>query len=206
MLACGAVPIGPGSDASGTRTATPASSPSPNVVLAPGNCTGSSSSATSTLTNPLGPDSITLMIPPGWSDHTSEVTGVAALLYIRAPVSYGADNASFMLVSVPFPRQSSSSHQQAVEDAAGHASQGPVSSVNDCTIGTETASFFQFQDSFQHSAFKLFVLHNPASKYPMLYAVSIASQQGDLDAQAAGDIRAILGSWAWGRPLYDTNS
>jgi hypothetical protein len=132
------------------------------------------------------------------------VTGVAALLYIQAPISYGADNANFMLVSVPFGRVVSSSHQQADEDASGHAAPGSASSVSDCTIGGETSSFYQFQDSASHDVFRLLVLHNPACQYPTLYSVQITSQ-GPLDTQARADIRAILGSWVWGKPLYDSS-
>jgi hypothetical protein len=151
-------------------------------------------------------DSIRLTIPTGWSDHTSQVTGVAVLLYIQAPASYGADNATFMLVAIPGPRRGSSAHEQAVDDAVGYASSpGPPSSVSDCTIGGEKASFYQYQDSAGHNVFKLLVLHNPASKYPFLYAVVISSQ-GQIDDRAKADTRAILGSWTWGIPVYDPNS
>jgi len=89
---------------------------------------------------------IILTIPTGWSDHTREVTGVAALVYIRAPESYGADNATFMLVSVPGPRPGSSARQQAIDDAAGQASLGPES-ISDCMVGHEKASFYRYHYS-----------------------------------------------------------
>src|SRR5947209_5917561 len=132
LVACGAVP---GTGASGSRTASPAPpSPSPNAVLAASDCTSSTASPNSTTTKPLGMDSITLSIPVGWSDHTNEVSGAPALLYIQAPMSYGADNASFLLVSVPIGRVASSSHEQSLEDASGHAPPGSAISVNDCPI------------------------------------------------------------------------
>src|SRR5437762_10580506 len=94
---------------SGTSAGRPvAPSPSPKAVLLPGDCTGSASSSNPTATKPLGMDSITLRIPVGWTDHTKEVTGVSALLYIQEPESYGADKATLMLVSVPGPRRGSS--------------------------------------------------------------------------------------------------
>ena len=150
-------------------------------------------------------DSITLSIPTAWSDHTSEVTGVAALVYIQAPSSYGTDNATFMLVSVPGPRVGSSAHEQATQDAAGLAPLGPQSAVHDCTVGGENASFYQYREGAAKNGYRLLILRSPTSKYPFLYAVEI-SGLGQIDDRAAADVRAILGSWKWGIPVYDPNS
>jgi hypothetical protein len=205
LAGCGAVHTGMGSNASGTRTASPpAPSQSPNAVLGPGNCTGSSPSSNSTTTKPLGPDSITLKIPIGWSDHTSEVTGIAAVLYIEAPASYGADNATLMFVVIPGPRPGSSAHEQATDDATGLAPRGPLSVVNDCIVGAEKASFYQYQDSAGNDVYRLLILHSPTSRYPFLYAVEVSSR-GQIDDRAKADVRAILGSWTWGIPVYDPN-
>jgi hypothetical protein len=181
------------------------SSPSSEGVLVPGACTGPPSSSNSTTAKSLGMDRITLTIPAGWSDHTNEVTGVAALVYIQGPTSYGADDTTLMLVSVPFPRQVSSSHGQAVDDAAGRASLGPQGSVSDCTVGGETASFYWYQDSTGNTVYRLLLLHNPTVTYPTLYSVEISSR-GAIDDRAITDVRAILGSWAWGIPVYNPNS
>jgi hypothetical protein len=150
-------------------------------------------------------DSIKLTIPGDWTDQTSQVSGVAALLRLQAPASYGTDNATFMLVSVPGPRAGSSSHEQGVEDAAGYASLGPQSSVSDCTVGGASASFYQQQYPHAEDVERLLILHSPTTKYPLLYAVEITSQ-GQVDDRAAAVVRAILGSWAWGPPRYDPNS
>jgi hypothetical protein len=197
LASCGAPPGSSGLGASGTRTASPPpASSSPNAVLVAGDCTGSSTSLSSTPTTARG---ITLTIPTGWSDHTGEVSGVAALVYIQAPVSYGADNAAFMLVAVPGPRQGSSSREQAIEDAAGQASLGPQS-VSDCTLGGESASFYRYQDSAGNDVYRLLVLHCPLTRYPPLYSVVI-SGHGQVDDRAATDVRGILGSWSWGTNL-----
>lgn len=208
MAGCGAIPPASGSDASGSRTtSTPAQSPSPpaNPILAAGNCTGSAAGLNSTITKPLGMDSITLAIPRGWSDQTSVVTGVSALLRIQAPSSYGPDDAIFELDLVPGPRRGSSSHEQAAQDAAGPESVGLQVSVADCSVGGQASSFYWYQDSSGNQVYKLFVLHSPSSRYPFLYAVEIASK-GPIDPQAATDVRGILASWTWGSPTYDPNT
>jgi hypothetical protein len=133
------------------------------------------------------------------------VTGAGALLYIQAPATYGPDNATLLLQLIPGPRRGSSSHELAIEDAAGFTSLGPQSSVNDCSVGGEQASYYDYQDSSGNYVYRLFTLHHPMSKYPLLYVVVISSH-GALDAQAKADVRAILGSWTWGAPLYDPNS
>jgi hypothetical protein len=210
LAGCGAFPLKSGSDASAARTASPPAPsptpvlPSPQAVLQPGNCYGSSASVNSTKTKALGLDSITLTVPAGWSDQTSQVTGESALLRVQAPASYGSDNASFMLLSIPGPRPGSSAHEQATEDAAGLASL-PQSPVNDCAVGGQNASFYNYYDSAGNDVYRLLVLHSPASRYPFLYAVVISSQ-GQIDDRAAADVRAILGSWTWGIPVYDANN
>lgn len=200
LNACGRA-ISPGDVASSVRTPSPTSS----AVLQAGNCVGPQSGSPTATTKPLGLDSITLSIPTTWSDQTSQVTGAGALLYIQAPASYGPDHASFMLVSVPGPRQGSSSHAQALADAAGLAPLGPQSPVLDCTVGGQQASFYDYKNSAGRDVFNLLVLHDPTSKYPFLYRVVILSP-ASLDTQAIADIRAILGSWTWGTPVYDPNS
>jgi hypothetical protein len=171
----------------------------------PGDCIGSTTSLNSTKTKSLGMDSITLTIPSVWSDQTSQVTGAAVLVKVRAPATYGPDNATFMLVAMPGPRQGSSAHDQATEDAVGRASLGSESVVSDCTIGGEIASFYFYRDSQGIELYRLLVLRSPHSKYPFLYAVEISSQ-GHIDDLAAADVRGILGSWTWGSPVYDPNS
>ncbi len=197
IAGCGRV-NSPGDVASGAYTNSPQSSPSPSpsAVLQAGACTGPVTSSSSTTTKPLGLDSITLTIPTAWSDHTNEVTGAGALLFIKAPASYGPDNPTFMLQSIPGPRRGSTSHEQALEDAASFSSLGPAGPVSDCAVGGEQASFYEYHDSAGNDVFRLLVLHSPTS----------ISSQGPLDPQAAADIRAILGSWGWGTPLYDPNS
>jgi hypothetical protein len=164
--------------------------------LESGNCTGSpSTSSSSTRMTARG---IILTIPPGWSDHTSGWSGgeTAVLLRVEAPASYGSDNASFMVVAVPGHWIGSSVHAWAIEDAAGQASLGPQS-VSDCNVGSESASFYQYQDSAGNHVYRLLVLHCPMTRYPPLYSVVI-SGQGQIDDRAAGDVRGILGSWNWG--------
>src|ERR1700704_2742852 len=86
LLACEAVPTNTGDVASAPRTASPLPpSPSPPSLIAQGNCTGLPTSLNATNTNALGMDQITLAVPPGWSDRTSQVTGITALIYIQAP-------------------------------------------------------------------------------------------------------------------------
>ena len=201
VVGCGAPPPLTGSDGSGSRTARPpAPSPSPpQGVLKAGNCYGSPLTVNSTKTTGLGPDSITLTVPAGWSDQTGQETGeAAALLRLQAPPSYGSDSAFFRLQVIPGPRPRSSAREQATEDAAGAALflQTPV---NDCVVGGQNASFYSYQDSARNDVYRLLVLHNPTSRYPFLYAVEISSQ-GPIDDQAAADVRAILGSWTWGPP------
>ena len=144
-------------------------------------------------------------IPTGWTDQTSQVAGEATLLRIQAPSEYGSDSAAFMIVAIPGPKRGSSAHELAVEDAAGLASLGPQTGISDCTVGGENASFYQYQESSGTQIHRLLVLHAPTSKYPLLYAIAISSQ-GQVDVRAAGDIRAILGSWSWGKPIYDPNA
>jgi hypothetical protein len=84
-----------------------------------------------------------------------------------------------------------------MDDASGLASLGPQSSVNDCAVGAENASFYNYQDAAGNDVYRLLILHCPSTKYPPLYAVVISSQ-GHIDAQAASDVRGILGSWNWG--------
>jgi hypothetical protein len=207
LSACGAVPPVGGSDASGSRTASPpALSPSPafNSILAANDCTGQGLGSNSASTKSLGMDSITLRIPLGWSDQTNQVTGVSALLRIQAPAAYGPDDAVFELDAIPGPRPGSSAHEQATDDAAGPASIGLQTSVNDCTVGGEASSFYWYQDSAGNQVYRLFVLHSPSSRYPFLYAVEIASR-GPIDVHAGTDVRGILASWSWGTPTYDPN-
>jgi hypothetical protein len=205
--ACGAVLPATGSDASSSRSASPpAPSPAPSTVLQSGNCTGSpSTSPNSTPKTSLGMDSIELTIPPGWSDQTSGWHGEAVLLRVQAPVSYGSDDATFMLVAIPGPRQGSSAREQATEDANVRASLGQQSSVNDCNVGGESAAFYSYRDSRGMEVYRILVLRSPHSKYPFLYSVEISSQ-GQIDARAAADVRGILGSWTWGPPKYDPNT
>jgi hypothetical protein len=159
-----------------------------------------------TKTKALGLDSITLVIPTGWTDETSQLTARAAvLLSVRAPITYGSDHATFTVVAQG-PRRGSSAHEIAIDDATGHTSAGTQSLVNDCTIGGENASFYRLQypaDARLHT--RLLILHSPMSKYPMLYLVEISSQ-GQIGERTAADVRAILGSWTWGAPLYDPNT
>jgi hypothetical protein len=186
--------------------ASPSAASSAQVgVLAAGDCFQSFASPNSTTTMPLGLDRITLMIPPGWLDQTREVTGLPVLLRIKAPTTYGSDSATFMLVSIPGPRRGSSSRKEAADDARGRASLGQQSSVNDCKIGGENASFFQYRDSAGNYVYRVLILHKPSSKYPFLYAVEISSL-GPIENRAQTDIRSILGSWTWGAPVYDPNS
>src|SRR5438034_1600618 len=113
---CGAIPPSAGSEASGARTTvTPAVSPSSsfNYVLEPGDCIGPALGSNATSTKSLGMDSITLKIPPGWSDQTNQVTGVSALLRIQEPAQYGSDGTTFELDAIPGPRPGSSAHEQA---------------------------------------------------------------------------------------------
>ena len=195
-----------GSAASGATTSNSSTPTAPSRgVLSVGDCTGPPTSANPTTSKSLGMDSITLRIPPGWSDQTNQVTGIAALLRVQAPADYGSDNATFMLMSIPGPRRGSSSHEQATEDAAGRVSLGPQSSVNDCTVAGEKASFYRYQDSAGNDVYRLLVLHSPISRYPFLYAVEISSR-GRIDDRAGPDVLAILGSWTWGAPIYDPNS
>ena len=191
-----------GNVASGAATTSPQqppqSSPSPSSgVLQAANCTGSSSGSNLTTTKPIGLDNITLKFPAAWSDHTNEVTGSGTLLFIRAPATYGQANATFMLQSIPFPRQKSSSHAQAIEDAASLAAAGSQSSVQDCTVGGDQASFYKYSDSAGNEVYRLLLIHGPSGEYPSLYRVVISSK-GAADSQSASDIRAILGSWSWG--------
>jgi hypothetical protein len=202
-MSCGAVPRNAEGDASTRKMASPPP-PSPNLLLAASNCTEGAAGLNSTLTKSLGMDSITLKIPPNWSDQTAQVTGVSALLRIQAPANYGPDNATFELDTIPGPRPGSSAHEQAIEDAAGLVAVGPQSGVNDCTVGGEVSSFYQYRDSAGHQVYRLFVLHSPTSRYPFLYVAEIASE-GPIDSQAATDIRGILASWTWGKPIYDPN-
>jgi len=189
---CGAVPATSTSDASSTRTASPIPSVSPNAFLAPGDCTGSSRSLNSTPMMARGTSGITLPMPNGWSDQTSQVTGESVLLRLQAPATYGSDKTSLMLLGLAGHWIGSS----------GLASLGPQSSVNDCTVGGEGASFYRYQDSAGNDVYRLLILHCPSTKYPPLYAVVISSQ-GQIDDQAAADVRGILGSWNWGGKVCD---
>lgn len=203
LVGCGKVPATNGSDASTSRTASPpAPSPTPNAVLAAGDCTGQTGDPSSTILKSFGTQNMTLTIPSAWSVHTSEVTGASAMLYIEAPLSYGADNASFMLVAIPGPRRGSSAHEQAVDDATGHTALGMLSPVQDCTVGGEPASFYAYRDAGGNEVYRLFILHCSASMYPPLYAV-VVSSRGPMDNRAITDVRAILGSWTWGTPTCD---
>ena len=209
VFSCGYIPHGQGSvvqTASSTRSSSPSgqASASPSAFLEPGNCSGPSTGSPSITTKPLGMDSISLTIPAAWSDHTSQVTGAGALLFLQAPASYGSDSVTLLVQSIPGPRPGSSSHKQAVQDAAASASLGPESPISDCTVGGEQASFYRYQDSSGSSVSKLLVLHSPTSKYPFLYVVEVSSH-GAVDLQAMTDVRAILGSWTWGPPNYDPN-
>src|SRR5438093_5542611 len=165
IAGCGAVP-GTGSDASSSRTASPPPSPSPMALLVPGDCAGTLPSLGSTTTKSLGMDSITLKIPQGWSDRTSEMTRAAVLVRVQAPTTYGPDNATFTLVAIPGPKKGSSAHEQATEDAAGRASLGAQSAVNDCTIGSEIATFYSYRDSQGLDIYRLLILRSPTSRYP----------------------------------------
>jgi hypothetical protein len=202
LTSCGRVQTGTGPDASAARTASPpALSPTPlSAVLESGNCMGSpSTSSSSTRMTARG---IIFTIPPGWLDQTSQVTGEAALLRVQAPATYGSDDASFMVLAIPGHWIGSSARARAAEDAAGLASLGPQSSLNDCTVGGESASFYQYQDSAGNHVYRLLVLRCPLTTYPPLYAVVISSQ-GPVDDRAAADVRGILGSWNWGTNVCD---
>lgn len=203
ISSCGYLPTdnaGTQASASRTASASPVASPSLTAVFAPGSCIDQPpASVTSGTTKPLGQDSIVLKIPTAWTDHSSDIP--TALLYVLAPNSYGSDHASFMLESLPFVHQASSSHQQAMEDASGLAGIGPQTPIYDCTSGGEQASFYSYQDSSGNDVYRLSLLHNPTSYYPKLYRVTISSS-GRLDLSASSDVRAILGSWTWGQPTY----
>lgn len=205
--ACGRV-LSPGDVASAANTispqATTSASPSSGPVVAANDCTGPSGGAPTTKTKALGLDSITMSIPAGWMDDTSKLTGGQGLLYLRAPSSYGTDDASVTLLSIPGPRRQSSSHQEAVHDAANLGASA-TSSVSDCQIGGQAASFYEFYDSRGNDSFRIAILHSPSSKWPFLYIFAISSH-GVIDSQARVDVRSILGSWAWGPPLYDPSS
>lgn len=200
LAGCGAIPISSGSDASGVRIASPSvPSPSQNAVLKAGDCAGSSSTspnATPTMTRGTNGGMI-LTIPPGWLDQTSQAAGEAVFLSVQAPAAYGSDNASLRLVGLAGHWIGFSAHRLAIEDATGFASVGPQTAVSDCTLGGESASFYQYQDSAGNHVYRLLVLHCPLTRYPPLYAVEISSQ-GQIDDRAAADVRAVLGSWNWG--------
>jgi hypothetical protein len=198
-VGCGAVDRTTGSDASASRTASPpAVSPSPQALLLPGNCYGASTSPNATPTMTRGTHGMILTIPPGWSDQTGQVTGGRAVfLLVQAPATYGSDNASLTLVGLAGHWIGFSARTLAIEDAAGLASLGPQTSVSDCTLGGESASFYRYQDFAGDDVYRLLVLHCPLTRYPPLYAVEISSQ-GQIDDRAAADVRAILGSWNWG--------
>jgi hypothetical protein len=199
VIGCGSVPRATGSDASGSRTTSspgPSSSPTMmfNTTFATGDCVGPpSTSPNATQKVARGID---WTVPPGWSDQTSEVTGVAALIRIQAPASYGTAAVVFEVDAVPGPRRSSSAHAQATEDASSFAS-APQTQVNDCAIGGEGGAFYQYQDPGGNDIYRLLVLHCPSNQYPALYAITISSH-GTIDHQAAADVRGILGSWNWG--------
>src|SRR5438034_4711188 len=206
FAACG-TPTASGPDSSATTTVSPpATKPAPDAILEPGNCTGPPMSSDSTKTKSLGLDSITLTVPLGWLDQTSQVTGEAAiLLRVQAPDSYAPSNATFMFVAIPGPRPGSSAHEQATEDAASRTPGGTQSLVSDCVVGGEKASFYGYQGSAGNDVQRLLVLHSPTSRYPFLYAVEISSR-GQIGGVAQPDVRAILGSWTWGMPVYDPNT
>src|SRR5438105_13853630 len=121
LAACGAVSPTSGSDASASRTTNPSASVAvPGGLFLVGNCTGPLTSANSTRTKPMGEDGITVAIPPGWTDHANGVGGESKTwLYLYEPTGYGPDNATFMVQQEPLPRQVTSSHKQADEDATG---------------------------------------------------------------------------------------
>jgi hypothetical protein len=175
-----------------------------NAVLQPDNCAAAQAASAYSKTSALGMDSITLSIPQGWADQTSQVTGISALLRIHAPTTYGSDNATFTLISVPGPRPGSSAHEQATEDASGKAGAYPQTSIFDCAISGQDSSFYEYLDPLGDHVFRLLVLHSPTSRYPFLYAVELSSQ-GEMDDRAKADIRAILRSWSWGAPKYNPN-
>src|SRR5689334_1904475 len=203
LLATCGTPTASGADSSSTTAVgSPATTPATDVVLEPGNCTGPSTSSNSTKTKALGMDRITLTVPVGWLDQTSHITGEAVLLRIQAPDTYAPSNATFMLAAIPGPRPGSSAHEQATEDAGGRTAGGSHSLVSDCVVGGEKASFYGYQDSAGSDVQRLLVLHSPSSRYPFLYVVEISSR-GQIGSRTQADIRAILGSWTWGSPVYN---
>ncbi len=204
-VSCGRFP-GSHSAASEVSTTPIATSQSPTsvAVLRPGDCTQQLSVTLTTTTKSLGMDSITLTVPSTWTNQTNNTTGDSVLLLLQAPTSYGSDRATFLLESIPGPRRGSTSHEQAIEDAAGQQS-GTTATVSDCTVAGEQASFYEYRDSAGNDVYRLLILHSPTSRYPFLY-VAVISSKGLLDPSAIAAVRGMLGSWRWGPPQYDPNS
>lgn len=184
--------------ASGTRTS-PTPLPTPtgtNPKLVAADCLAAPAGSR---TAQMGNDQISVDIPPGWTQPTSTGPSETLLLQLNAPPTYGSDSVMLQLHSFLGPRPGSSSHHELEIDAANLVTASQwivVGSITDCSVGGENASFVEFSHG-KTVEFRVYVLHNPRQRYPLLYVVVIAGK-GAIDDQSMLDAKRVMGSWNWG--------
>jgi hypothetical protein len=197
---CGQSAVGPADVSPSTFPSSTVASPSPSQPngLEPNDCTAA---AAGNRTNPLGRDGISIQVPSGWAAVASDPQSETLLLQLKAPANYGPSNVVVQLRSLLGPRRGSSSINEANLDAARwtdpstpnrRTAAGPAVS---CSFGGEAAAFVQFTYGSMVE-FRIYILHHADQQFPFLYEVVVDSN-GVVDQQAMGDIKSILGSWAW---------
>jgi hypothetical protein len=152
----------------------------------------------------MGNDQISVEIPPGWTDTTGTSGPTETLLLqLNEPAAYGANNVVFQLHSDLGPRPGSSSRHELDIDAANLTNRAYagywtiIGSITDCSVGGEKASFAAFSHG-NTIEYRIYVLHHPDQRYPLLYIVIIVGQ-GGVDEKAMLDAKRLMGSWNWGQ-------
>ncbi|MGH7763606.1 MAG: hypothetical protein ACREOM_04210 [Candidatus Dormibacteraceae bacterium] len=144
----------------------------------------------------MGNDLISLEVPPGWTQPTTNGPSETLLLQLDAPPAYGSDNVVLQLHSFLGPRPGSSSHDELQTDAANEVTASHwtvVGSITDCSVGGERASFVEFSHD-NTVEYRVYVLHHPDQ---LLYVIDVAGQ-GAIDDQSMLDAKRVMGSWNWG--------
>lgn len=183
---------------SGGAITSPSAAQSPSQLatkvagLDAGDCTGQPSGR---VTQPMGDHRLTIQVPAGWVDTSATVASNGTLLLqLTAPASYRDAPTTFQLQSLLGSVTGSSSREQAQQSAAQdlkNPKPPAIGPILDCTIAGQLAAFFVVNTG-RSIEIDFYLLHAN-----FVYLVRI-NANGGIDPKAVTDIKAMLGSLAFG--------
>lgn len=173
---------------SNARTGTPIPTPptqvaSPNATaFGAGDCT---LGPTGSPTQVHSQYDFVIQVPPGWAQTTDVGPSETLLIRLTAPQTYSNSPTTIEIASLigmfDTARQGAQSY---------FSPDSGLSSMQDCQIGGDVASFYQSSDGGQ-PVYRIFLIH-----HRLIYLVTLKGSAG-FDPRAISDTKSLLGSWSW---------